>query len=51
MKEKKDQFEIRCYLNKKRRFTHTLTKFEALTFRNTARYLSRFLTQAYGLGK
>lgn len=48
----KDQtFAIRCFLDGKRKKTHELTKRQARIFRHTARHLSKYLTQAYKLGR
>ncbi len=40
-------FEIRCFKNKKRRLTHTLTKAEAKAFRLTAEHLIKYLDSEY----
>lgn len=44
-------FAIRCFLGKKRKFTHLLTKRQARIFRECARTLDRYLTYAYKLRK
>jgi len=45
------EFAIRCFLNDKRKLTHKLTRREARIFRHAARYLSRYLTKSYKLGR
>lgn len=46
---KDDIFAIRCFLNRRRKFTHELTKKEAKCFRATALYLASYLKKEYEL--
>lgn len=49
MKEK--TYAIRCFLDGKRKKTHLLTKKEARVFRRAARHLTKYLSEAYKLGR
>lgn len=49
MADEKDVYAIQCFRNGDRKHTDTLTKEEALAFRNAALHLTRYLTERHDL--
>jgi len=44
-----DTFSVRCFRNRKRKKTHTLTKYEARCFLKTVKHLAKYLKKEYQL--
>ena len=44
-----ETFAVRCFLNRKRKLTHQLTRREAKNFRLAALYLASYLKREYKL--
>jgi hypothetical protein len=43
------EYAILCHKDGKRKFTHKLTKSEALMFKRTAQHLVKYLSAVYGV--